>query len=144
WLGNPGGQASASLVGAEAAAPLALQLIATLDAGGDGWPGEGERSLSRPKPFAAAAAVAPRLVIASPQRDQRFVLLPDLRPDDQRVKLEATGDDAMWWFVDDAPVGRGRLTWWPPTPGAHRIRAVAADGRAANTTVDVRSASTVE
>lgn len=139
WLGNPGGEGSASLIGAEAAAPLALQLIAALDPGGDGWPGETTLVRTKPRPFISPAAARPRLVIASPERDQCFLLLPELRPDQQRVKLEASAaGESLWWFVDDAPVGRGRLTWWSPTTGAHRIRVVDADGRAANTQIDVR------
>src|SRR5438552_9471208 len=38
WLGNVGGEGSAALIGQEAAAPLALRLIASVDPGGEGWP----------------------------------------------------------------------------------------------------------
>ena len=143
WLGNPAGEGAASLVGQEAAAPLALRLIASLDAGGAGWP-----AVSSPKtavallshPAVIAAKSASSLIIISPQPGQQVILNPDLSAERQQVLLEASIDTGgIWWFVDDSPVGRERRLWWAPVPGSHCIRVVNGDGRSAEVSIHVQT-----
>jgi penicillin-binding protein 1C len=132
WLGNPQGQGAAALIGQEAAAPLALRLISTLDPGGKGFP----EPAANHSPMLAAGRIKPRLVIASPSPNQRFVLNPDLPTDRQQVRLETTAREGeLWWFVDDQPVARGARAWYSPKPGMHRIRL--ADGEGHGVTADI-------
>jgi penicillin-binding protein 1C len=149
WLGNAGGQASPALVGAEAAAPLALRLIATLDPGpADAWP----IAPSHPDEKQADHRLAiTSLALVSPTQGQQFVLDPDSPRDNQRVLLKASlhvskpgsGGESrtLWWFVDNEPIGVGDSSsqlWWPPTPGSHEVRVIDAHGHAAVARVSVR------
>ena len=136
WIGNPDGQGATSLIGTDAAAPLALQLIASLDPLGPGWPAAPDVRPASPR---VVTHHSPRLEIASPERDQKFVLLTELRPDQQRIKLEASSGTTLWWFVDDAPAGNGRITWWAPSAGRHCIRVVNDEGQSATANIDVRA-----
>ncbi len=146
WLGNASGAGAKSLVGAEAAAPLALRIAAALDANSSVTP--------PPPPLAAqpAAAAAARpagtgLTIVSPADRSEIVHDPDAPPDRQRVLLRAavasdTSDAALrlFWFVDGSPVGTsdaGETLWWRPTAGRHEVRVVDAAGRAARATIRV-------
>jgi len=162
WLGNPAGEGAASLVGVEAAAPLALRLIASLDdrngseiaSGFSDDRGATDRGTPRPvlaewledTGLGVPRPVAPGIsspVIISPQPDQQIILNPDLPADRQLLLLEASTDNAgVWWFVDGSPVGRERRAWWTPTPGPHRIRIVNGDGRSAEAAVHVQSPET--
>lgn len=147
WLGNAGGQASSALVGAEAAAPLALRLIASLDTGPpEPWPvviarkSEGESRQGK-----ASAS----LTMISPASNQQFVLDPDSPRERQRVLLKASlrfssptsESRTLWWFVDGQPVGvaeAGMQLWWEPTRGSHEVRVIDALGHAAAVQVGVR------
>ncbi len=146
WLGNPGGEGAASLVGQEAAAPLALRLIASLDTGGAGWPAVATPRLAIVRPQAVkvmAAKSASSLILFSPQRNQQIILNPDLSAGQQQVLLEASNDTGgIWWFVDDSPQPGERRTWWAPTPGPHRIRAVNGEGRSAEVSIHVQGPET--
>jgi penicillin-binding protein 1C len=151
WLGNPAGQSSSSLVGQEAAAPLALRLIAALDQGPAApWPAVAQDA----PPVVAAADVpaargdAPTLVMVSPAAGRQYVLSPDVPAERQRVLLKAAyrGAEAregtVWWFVDGEPAGSGGVAepfWWEPTPGSHEVRVVDARGKSAAVRVRVRS-----
>ncbi len=154
WLGNARGAASSALVGAEAAAPLALRLIASLDAGlAEPWP----VALDSMPPNLRAGirgdytAASVSLTLVSPATGQQFVLDPDSPIDHQRILLKAAlrlsrpgkGDDSrtLWWFVDGRPVGvadADRQVWWPPQRGAHEVRVIDARGHAAAAQVSVR------
>jgi penicillin-binding protein 1C len=159
WMGNAGGQGSAALVGAEAAAPLALRLIASLGAGDPDpspWPVIPEPAPARfpshrvmdraPRPFPGGT-----LTLVSPVSGQQFLVDPAVPPDRQRVLLKAlvkndhpgSGADSrtLWWFVDNQPVGTAdpaAQLWWPPTPGAHEVRVVDAQGHAATAQIVVK------
>jgi penicillin-binding protein 1C len=150
WMGNPDGEAAASLVGQEAAAPLALRLIANVDNGGEGWPaveekrplilaGKAAPPLSGALAGTLAAPGAGKLMIVSPARGEKIVLSDDLAADRQQVLLEASSDGrgGIWWFVDDRVVGKERRIWWSPSVGVHRVRVVDGEGRSAGMEVRV-------
>lgn len=151
WLGNPNGQGAVSLVGAQAAAPLALHLIASLDKG----PG-----LPWPAPPAIASEDHARegrrlpddtleLSMVSPAPGAQFLLDPQAPADSQRVLLKSAvrsadplhANETLWWFVDNQPVAVGSAStqhWWPPTRGAHVVRVIDAQGHAAVARIVVR------
>lgn len=142
WLGNTGGQGSPGLVGRDAAAPLALQLVAMLDPSDEPWPLVPD---AMPGSVAAARdATANPLVMVRPANGEQFVLTSDAPQGRQRVLLEAThrgGECVVWWFVDGRPIGSCRdaqRLWWDPTAGAHDIRALDSSGHSASAHVQVR------
>ncbi len=128
WLGNPAGESSAALIGQEAAAPLALRLIAAVDPGGKSWP---EAPVAKSLARAIAAPGKASLQIISPTRDQRILLSPDLPAANQQVLFESSAENP-WWFLDGESIGRGRRLWWSPTAGAHRLRLTDDDGHSAS------------
>ncbi len=135
WLGNADASPSDALVGQAAAAPLALRLMAAVDAGGPGF---------APPPgllTATGGAVPPpaAVVITSPVDRQEIVPDPTAPAGGQRVPLRAKATGVVWWFVDGSPAGSGEgPAWWEPTAGAHEVRAVDAAGHAAVVHVRVR------
>lgn len=142
WMGNARGQGSTVLVGQEAAAPLALQLIAMLDPTDEPWP---QTSPDLVETKLARAPAEDSLVIVRPASGERLVITCDLPRDQQRLRLEAAqrgNPGPFWWFVDGKPVARPnpRDTWWYPTPGTHEIVVVNANGKSASTRVDVQLA----
>lgn len=138
WLGNASGGGSAALVGQHAAAPLALELMASLDPRCAEAPATAEAArVSVRKP----AGPSP-LAIVSPSPDQRVIVVNDVALAQQQVRLLAgsrgvqpRGAPAkLWWFIDGAMVGScdaGQVLWWTPSPGPHTARVVDANGRAA-------------
>jgi penicillin-binding protein 1C len=145
WLGNLDNSGSDRLVGAEAAAPLALQIIATVDAGG-------EESFAPPPGFTAAVsasaelspASADRLVMLSPTPGQEILHDPAIPANRQQLALQARigdGRGSVYWFIDGNCLGdspTGEPLWWSPTPGAHQVRAVSESGDSATTDIHVR------
>ena len=108
WLGNADGAASPALVGQDAAAPLALRLLTTVDPGGVGF---------APPPDFLAGPVGPApigdrpIAIVSPVDGREIVRNPTASPADQRVPLRARPAVTVWWFVDGGgcrPRGGGR------------------------------------
>ena len=154
WLGNAkGGPGDATLTGTQAAAPLALRLIAALDGGQPDWPiAESPYIATRDRPgsagFAktvAAVISAPPLSIVSPAPNQEIVLTSDDPANRQLIALSSVGGHGgTWWFVDDEPVAKSnaaeaaRATWWVPVAGSHEIRIVDAAGHAAKVHIRVR------
>jgi penicillin-binding protein 1C len=150
WLGNAAGQASPALVGAEAAAPLALRLMASLDAApNEPWPLVKSQVMATPTRAAKPGPTS--LSLISPTPGEQFLLDPDSPADRQRVLLKAslhtTGigsaseSRTLWWFVDGQPAGladAGSQLWWPPTPGNHEIRVIDAHGHGATAVIGVR------
>ncbi len=155
WVGNPAGEGSPALVGAEAAAPIALRLIAALEPDGNlPW-----TRVAPPQPIAEAptavhalSAAAPGVTLVSPTSGQSFILDPTLPSARQRVLLHGVaGSDSvrksdarsLWWFVDGQPLvatpNDGDRTWWQPTPGSHEIRVVDSAGHSASATIQVLS-----
>jgi membrane carboxypeptidase/penicillin-binding protein PbpC len=153
WLGNAGGQGSTALIGAEAAAPLALRLIANLDPGpSEPWPVEilsaGPRASAAMTPAPSGATA---LTVITPTSGQQYVVDPGLPLERQRVSLKAmirssqpgNGIESrtLWWFVDGEPVGvadANAQLWWAPVRGNHEIRVIDARGHAAVSQVLVR------
>jgi penicillin-binding protein 1C len=145
WMGNAGGEGSRSLVGGEAAAPLALRLLAAID---------GRASVARRLPSPAAqrepAAVRPleeNITIVAPADRSEIIRDPDTAAARQRVPLRArvTGeshfDETLFWFVDGLPVGPARSDeplWWQPVAGEHEVRVVDASGRSDRVNIRVR------
>lgn len=130
WFGNADGKPSTSLVGQDVAAPLALELIASLDSKPAEWPTVAS------KPVLAAYQVnRPRLSIVSPAASREIVLNDDLPPEHQRVQLRASTADAVHWFIDG---NYQSGDWWTPAAGSHEIRAVSDNGEASVVRVTVR------
>ncbi|MFI5379969.1 MAG: penicillin-binding protein 1C [Tepidisphaerales bacterium] len=154
WLGNSAGNGAIALVGADAAAPVALNLIAAMISPG----GVALVRTDSPRPRNAPAAgpsravplSAPRIVIVSPSAGEEFVLSPDLDISRQQILFRAmlraarAGSDPagnLWWFLDGSPLGQypvGEPVSWTPSPGAHEVRALDAAGRAASVRFLVR------
>jgi penicillin-binding protein 1C len=148
WLGNVGGESSPSLIGQDAAAPLALRLIAMLDPADEPWPvAEDSAPAGFPHPFTTPA----ELVLVRPTDGQQFVMTSDSPVERQQVLLEAThhqnasgGDAALWWFVDGMPLGSSPASqrlWWKPQAGTHQIRVIDSDGHSASARIGVRVAA---
>jgi penicillin-binding protein 1C len=147
WLGNPDGCGADRLVGQEAAAPLALQIVAACDpTQGAGFaPATARIGLTQAAPIARRErSVAIQLI--SPADGQQIIRDPSIPADAQRCPLRArmgelSGDEPLWWFVDGRFVGRSAgdsPLWWPPSPGVHEVRVVDADGRAASANLKVQ------
>ena len=142
WMGNARGQSSVALVGQEAAAPLALQLIAMLDPTDEAWPHVADKHVDV---ASAQSADGGGLVIVRPAKGEQFVITADAPRERQRVRLEAVergSQSATWWFVDGKPLagsGASQL-WWDATPGTHEIRVVNDLGRSAVVRVGVQVA----
>ena len=147
WVGNPDGSGADRLVGAEAAAPLALKIIA----GSDPVQAAGFAPAIPRINLAAAApiAVQPRpttIQLISPADGQQIVRDPSIPGRAQRCPLQARESDAseaaaFWWFVDGRYIGQGgedTPLWWSPSPGPHEVRVVDATGHAASAQVAVR------
>jgi penicillin-binding protein 1C len=148
WVGNPTGRGASPLVGAEAAAPLALRLIGALDRQGGTWPQPtGAPAITHP----VARAARRQLTLLSPIDGMEIVYDPDAPARAQQVLLRAmvtTGPDAtgeqagpLWWFIDGRPVGVTRdrpELWWPPATGSHEVRVVDEQGHAARARFRVR------
>jgi penicillin-binding protein 1C len=144
WLGNSGGWGSTALVGQDAAAPVALNLLAAL-CGRDGAPII-QSDVGRPAPPAPSnltaarpMPVSPRVIIISPAAGQEYVLSPDLDAAHQQVMLHAVfrgdpSDSRVWWFVDGVTLGQFPVddaVPWHPAPGTHQVRAIDSSGHAA-------------
>jgi penicillin-binding protein 1C len=144
WLGNVSGQGSPALIGQDAAAPLALQLIAMFDPADEPWPIVASPKSSNLRP-AVASSNSTNLVMVCPVEGQQFVLTGDVPRSRQQVLLMAScgnsASDNLWWFVDGKPIGRGgnsKRTWWDPVIGAHEIRAVDCGGHTVRAHIFVR------
>ena len=146
WLGNPDGCGADRLVGQEAAAPVALKIIAACDAvRGAGF----APSLPRTKVVSAAPiAVQPRetaIQLLSPANGQQIIRDLSIRAEEQRCLLRAcaansSGATTFWWFVDGHYLGEGAEDaplWWSPVPGKHELRVVDAAGHCACANVGV-------
>jgi penicillin-binding protein 1C len=140
WMGNAGGRGSGALVGAEAAAPVALQLLAAIDAGTVVAPA--------PDTLVTAAPVThprPRVSIVAPTPRTTILLDPEADVSLQRVQLRASAaggreSSELFWFIDGAPLGSARgdePLWWSPTVGPHEVRVVDALGDADRVSVEV-------
>lgn len=135
WLGNARGEGSIALVGAEAAAPLALQIINQLDPSVSPWP-----AVVRPDDNRGTARTPPaRLAILSPADGLQIAIDPGTPAASQKVRLKASAQTAVWWFVDNQLLAEPtQELWWPPKPGRHEIRAVTANGESARCAITVR------
>lgn len=196
WTGNWGGAGDGRLSGADAALPLAREIIDAL-ATGETWPrpdgiqeleacatsghapglhcaaskrvlaiagvspatvcaecrpaGDGTRAAG---PHAATqgakgagaagpsaaktAAAAPGPKIVSPTPEGEYFLAPGAPA---TLPLQAEADGQVTWFVDGREAARTpprAVHAWPMTPGAHRVTAVDAAGRAAAASFVVR------
>jgi penicillin-binding protein 1C len=91
-----------------------------------------------------ATAAARR--IAAPADGSIVAVDPDIPPDRQRVRFEASGTDAnLRWLVDGRLHARGARTGWLPWPGRHVVELADAKGRVLDRVrLEVRGAGVVE
>ena len=148
WLGNSAGNGAVALVGQEAAAPVALNLLAAIDGRGSdalvrvAAPVRPVQRVTSAAP--AVAASASRIVIVSPSAGEEFVLSPDLELAQQKILFRAmlrggdkqsdAQDGALWWFVDGTPLGQHpaeEAVAWTPSTGPHEARAIDVAGHSA-------------
>jgi penicillin-binding protein 1C len=140
WMGNATGPGARTLIGAEAAAPLALHLLAAIDAG------------APVAPPATVLATAPPIThplqgvsIVAPAPRTTILVDPERNIDRQRVQLRARAIGAaepptLFWFMDGAPLGSAsgdQPFWWSPTPGTHELRVIDSAGNADRLTLTV-------
>ncbi len=135
WMGNANAAGSQAIVGAEAAAPVALQILAAVDAHVP--PVMYEKRT--PPELAVARAPESQLAITSPVNHSEIIHLPDVPASRQRVLLRATlthvPDTAakLYWFMDGSPMGMsalGESLWCEPAAGRHEVRVVDEAGHA--------------
>lgn len=152
WMGNVHGRGSRSLVGAEAAAPLALRLAASLHVDGSFWPSEVTAGVAAPDAGALhQPLLRSRLTILSPVDGAEILWNSDLAADAQQLLLRAVltnGPDntlaqsaRLWWFIDNqlvaATCGESQ-TWWLPIKGEHGLRVIDEQGNSAQVRFQVR------
>ncbi len=139
WLGTTRGPGSPALVGAEAAAPLALAVLAACDPGGAAWP---PVEMGAATPVVASVLATP-LVITWPLSGSEILRDPAQPSAQQRLALTCRGggNGPRWWFIDGAPlpsVAVGEPSWWAATSGRHNVRVVDQHGHTASVDVVVR------
>lgn len=132
WLGNADGAESPALVGVEAAAPLALQVLGAVDNAAPGHPWELAKKTGKVVPGAEHT-----LAVVSPPPGAELFLEKD-----GRVMLQGSGGsgEQRWWFANGELVGTasaGQRLAWQPEPGAYVVRVVDGAGRAASIKVRV-------
>ncbi|HEX3357942.1 MAG TPA: penicillin-binding protein 1C [Tepidisphaeraceae bacterium] len=141
WLGNASGRRSAALVGADAAAPVALAIIAAIDPIDSPWPALKTNESSTPH---TSVASNPSLTIVSPANGSELLVSDDEKSSHHSIELrsnpiaQGVGGRVPWWFVDGQSIGSGNSVEWIPTPGPHEILALDEEGRSAITRVRVR------
>ena len=87
------------------------------------------------------AATAAR--ITAPSDGTILALDPDIPPNRQRVRFEASGH-GLQWRLDGKPFARGNSAQWLPWPGRHLLELVGADGQVADQVrLEVRGAGVV-
>ena len=138
WMGDARGKGSEALVGQDAAAPLALRLLASLDSTPTPWQALPAHEGS---PIHLAPLTAP-LAIVTPTPNQQIFLDPDQPAARQRIHLTSSGgtEGPRFWFVDGDrlfPDPSGAL-WYSPTPGRHELRVTDPDAHSAKLTITVR------
>lgn len=139
WLGTTRGPGSPALIGAEAAAPVALAVLAACDPGGEAWPPVGMGTATT----VVASVLSTPLVITWPLNGSEILRDPASPSAQQRLALTSRGGGTgpRWWFVDGAPlprVAQGEAAWWVPTGGRHRLRVIDQHGHSAQVEVIVR------
>jgi penicillin-binding protein 1C len=140
WLGNAAGRGTKTLTGLDAAAPLAMQIIAGLGRCDERWPVRNEPVVTPPPPPRTAASLG--LVLASPADGTEIIIDADAPRERQRVLLKAAGadDESVWWLIDGrqhAVTRASHEVWWTPAAGRHEVRVVDRNGNTAAATVHV-------
>jgi len=115
--------------------PGVVQTKVTFGAGADGGPLEAarsewflngtEQSLFAVEPAAGSGMAAAR--ITAPADGTILALDPDIPPERQRVRFEATGR-AVRWRMDGKPFSRENSVKWLPWPGRHVVQLTDAQG----------------
>lgn len=152
WMGDPTGRGARSLVGAEAAAPVALRLAAAVHISAATWPSEATAShASFDPPPSLPLPQRRQLTILSPTEGSEIVYNRDLPATSERVLLRAivtaspdntfAQSPKLWWFIDTQPVGLTQddsQLWWPPAIGPHELRVIDEQGHSAQIRFRVR------
>jgi penicillin-binding protein 1C len=134
WLGNSDGRGASALVGQEAAAPLALKLLAAADPGGPPFP---------PSPAAPGPALPTRrsdpLSIVTPANNAEYFLDGPAT----RVPLSCAGGtgERRWWFANGEFIGTQETAaplLWSAAAGAWDLKVTSAAGEASHVHIVVR------
>jgi penicillin-binding protein 1C len=146
WMGNAAGEGSRSLVGGEAAAPLALRLLAAIDRMEHVVP-RISPLLAPSRQIAAMRHVDESLTIVSPSDRSEIICDPETKAAGQRVLLRARVSEGLnpanplFWFIDGLPAGTAKPAdplWWQPAAGEHEVRVADGAGRSARAMIRVR------
>jgi membrane carboxypeptidase/penicillin-binding protein PbpC len=137
WLGNPRGDGAASLIGVEAAAPVALSLLSAIDPVETIWPATDSNSLPRRE-----QPSHPQVTLISPTDGAEVIYDSDVASGHQKLMLRAAANTAgrLYWFIDGRLLDSydGSQAWWIPTRGAHSVRVADESGHAARAQFLVR------
>ena len=131
WFGTIRGAGRSSLVGHDAAAPVALDLLAAIDPQPlVAWSEVGTQAPVGPVPVPVLPAA---LAITQPAPQARIRLETAAQP----IRLPFTCQGAttpVWWFLNGTLLGSAQpreTWWWTCTPGQHHLRVVDGNGRGA-------------
>ncbi len=155
WVGRAqGGPGASALTGTEAAAPLALNLIASLDAphspgeAAPDWPRKPAPINPPPPPPSPPPRPPPRRPPSSPppHASPSSPPPPAAKSSSSPRSIPTASGSPCNPPAAPAPAGGSWTTrppapaqaWWSPTPGTHEIRVVDAAGHAAAVTIRVR------
>ena len=148
WLGNIDGSGSDALIGQDAAAPLALHLIAAIDR-------PESASFATFAPSAGFSATVPPassvgkpqlITMLSPLNREKILIDSSLPADQRRVALrarlmnESDMPSDLFWVIDGQCIGvchNDEIIWWQPEPGPHDVRVTTSGGLAAVASVEV-------
>ncbi|AGA33296.1 Multimodular transpeptidase-transglycosylase [Thioalkalivibrio nitratireducens DSM 14787] len=153
WVGRPDGGYTAGLTGLTAAVPLLLDVFTLLPDADPHWPGPPPDGtlLARTGdlPTHLQRLEARDRLSAPPAPGPRFAFPADAttlawNPAEPEILLDVRGGQPpLNWLVDGRPTriaaqGRQHL-WRPERPGAYRVTALDARGRAASVRIDLRT-----
>jgi membrane carboxypeptidase/penicillin-binding protein PbpC len=134
------GAGSTVLVGQDAAAPVALQILASIDQVGGGWPMTKVVTNETPP---MRPILEKRLSIINPKPKSQIISDPDTAQATVQIPLISQGADGhIWWFIDGTMVSTTpatATTWWQATHGRHVAKVIDEMGRSAEVSFTVNT-----
>ena len=120
-----------TLKGVSIAAPIALNVLASVDAGGEPF----EIDTHLPAPIAEHNIKRQAVAIVAPVDHQEFIVDPSIDLHQQQILCRAGSDGEsngpIWWFLDRTLIGQSTMNQsvaWTSRPGMHTLRAVTDSG----------------